>query len=141
MVGQWPTTIAFIVIAPVLGLVLGYCLMVMVYWIFRDATPSRMDRQFRRLQLISAGLYSFAHGTNDAQKTMGIITSVLLTSGLLKTFEVPIWVVLSAHAAIALGTLSGGWRMVRTMGSRLTRRAAGSAPKRPPRFRSCLLPS
>jgi inorganic phosphate transporter, PiT family len=121
VVGQWATTIGFIVIAPVLGLVLAYGLMVLVYWIFRNATPSRMDRQFRRLQLISAGLYSFAHGTNDAQKTMGIITSVLVTSGFLKAFEVPVWVVLSAHAAIALGTLSGGWRIVHTMGSRLTK--------------------
>jgi PiT family inorganic phosphate transporter len=121
VVGQWPTTLAFIVIAPTLGLALAYFLMVAVYWLFRKSSPARMDRYFRRLQLLSAGAYSFAHGTNDAQKTMGIITSVLVTSGYLKTFHVPIWVVLSAHAAIALGTLSGGWRIVHTMGSRLTR--------------------
>ena len=121
VVGQWPTTLAFIVFAPLLGLVLAYFLMVAVYWGFRRATPSRMDRQFRRLQLLSAGLYSFAHGTNDAQKTMGIITGVLVAGGFLKTFKVPIWVVLAAHAAIAMGTLSGGWRIVHTMGSRLTR--------------------
>src|SRR5689334_10499199 len=121
VVGQWPSTLAFIVMAPVLGLVLAYVLMIAVYWIFRHSSPSRMDNYFRRLQLLSAGLYSFAHGTNDAQKTMGIITSVLVSAGLQKTFHVPVWVVLSAHAAIALGTLSGGWRIVHTMGSRLTR--------------------
>jgi PiT family inorganic phosphate transporter len=92
-----------------------------IYWLFRKSSPSRMDRHFRRLQLVSAGLYSFAHGTNDAQKTMGIITSVLVTGGFLHTFIVPVWVILSAHAAIALGTLSGGWRIVHTMGSRLTK--------------------
>jgi PiT family inorganic phosphate transporter len=80
-----------------------------------------MDFFFRKAQLVSAGLYSFAHGTNDAQKTMGIITGVLVASGYQRTFHVPIWVILSAHAAIALGTLSGGWRIIHTMGSRLTR--------------------
>jgi PiT family inorganic phosphate transporter len=121
VVGEWPKTLAFIVVAPVLGLLLAYLLMIAVYWIFRGSTPSKMDKQFRRLQLVSAAMYSFAHGTNDAQKTMGIITGVLVTSGFQKEFHVPIWVVLSAHAAIALGTLSGGWRIVHTMGSRLTR--------------------
>ena len=121
VVGQWPTTLAFIVVAPVLGLILAYILMIAVHWIFRNSSPNRMDSYFRKLQLLSAGLYSFAHGTNDAQKTMGIITSVLVSAGLQKTFHVPVWVVLSAHAAIALGTLSGGWRIVHTMGSRLTR--------------------
>jgi PiT family inorganic phosphate transporter len=121
ILGQWPTTLAFIVIAPVLGLVLAYMLMVAVFWLFRRSSPSRMDFFFRRAQLVSAGLYSFAHGTNDAQKTMGIITGVLVASGYQRTFHVPIWVILSAHAAIALGTLSGGWRIVHTMGSRLTR--------------------
>ncbi len=121
VVGEWPTTLAFIVFAPVLGLILAFGLMVAIYWFYRNASPQRMDSRFRKMQLISAGLYSFAHGTNDAQKTMGIITSVLVTAGLLHTFRVPTWVVLSAHAAIALGTLSGGWRIVHTMGSRLTR--------------------
>jgi PiT family inorganic phosphate transporter len=104
-----------------MGLILAYLLMIGVYWTFRRSTPSRMDRHFRRMQLVSAALYSFAHGTNDAQKTMGIITSVLVTTGFLQTFHVPVWVVLSAHAAIALGTLSGGWRIVHTMGGRLTK--------------------
>ena len=121
VVGQWPKTLAFIVFAPVLGLVLAYMLMVAVYWLFRKSTPYKMDKHFRRLQLVSAGMYSFAHGTNDAQKTMGIITGVLVTSGHLRSFRVPIWVVLAAHAAIALGTLCGGWRIVHTMGTRLTR--------------------
>jgi PiT family inorganic phosphate transporter len=121
VVGQWPKTLAFIVIAPLLGLVLAYVLMIAIYWLFRNSSPARMDKHFRRAQLVSAGLYSFAHGTNDAQKTMGIITSILVTAGFLKTFQVPVWVVLSAHAAIALGTLSGGWRIVHTMGSRLTK--------------------
>ncbi len=121
--GQWPTTVAFIVVAPIIGLVLAYCLMIAVYWMFQHSTPSKMDVYFRKLQLISAGLYSFAHGTNDAQKTMGIITGVLVTSGFLPRgqFHVPVWVILAAHAAIALGTLSGGWRIVHTMGGRLTR--------------------
>ena len=119
--GQWPLTVSFIVIAPILGLVLAYLLMIAIYHLFRRSSPSRMDSHFRMLQLISAGLYSFAHGTNDAQKTMGIITSVLVTGGFLRTFRVPVWVVLSAHAAIALGTLSGGWRIVHTMGTRLTK--------------------
>ena len=121
VVGQWPKTLVFIVLAPLIGLVLAYVLMIAVYWLFRKSTPSRMDSHFRRLQLVSAAAYSFAHGTNDAQKTMGIITGVLVASGFQRGFHVPIWVVLAAHAAIALGTLSGGWRIIRTMGTRLTR--------------------
>ena len=120
-VGAWPLTLAFIVIAPLIGLILAYILMIGMYWAFRHSSPSRMDKYFRKLQLASAAAYSFAHGTNDAQKTMGIITTVLFTSGYLKTFHVPVWVILSAHAAIGLGTLSGGWRIVHTMGGRLTR--------------------
>ena len=121
VVGQWPVTLSFIVLAPLMGLLLAYFLMIAVHWIFRNSSPSRLDKYFRRLQLVSAAMYSFAHGTNDAQKTMGIITAVLVSSGMQSDFDVPIWVVLSAHAAIALGTLSGGWRIVHTMGARLTR--------------------
>jgi inorganic phosphate transporter, PiT family len=121
VVGQWPTTLTFIVVAPLLGLILAYALMIAVHWMFRHSSPTRMDFYFRRLQLLSAAMYSFAHGTNDAQKTMGIITGVLVAAGMQKSFDVPVWVVLSAHAAIALGTLSGGWRIVHTMGSKLTR--------------------
>jgi len=121
VVGQWPKTLVFIVAAPLIGLILAYTMMVAIYWIFRRSTPSSMDRHFRRLQLVSAAAYSFAHGTNDAQKTMGIITGVLVASGYQSGFHVPIWVVLAAHASIALGTLCGGWRIIRTMGTRLTR--------------------
>ncbi|MBI5085668.1 MAG: inorganic phosphate transporter [Acidobacteria bacterium] len=117
----WITTMTFIVVAPLLGLVLGYVLMVVIYWIFRHSSPKKMDYWFRRLQLVSSGLFSYSHGANDAQKTMGIITGVLVTVGYLKSFEVQWWVVLAAHAAIALGTMSGGWRIVHTMGGKLTR--------------------
>jgi PiT family inorganic phosphate transporter len=117
----WLKTLAFMVVAPLLGLVAAYIFMFVVYWLFRSSSPKKMDVYFRRLQLLSAAAFSYSHGTNDAQKTMGIITGVLVTSGYLSTFRVPIWVILSAHAAIALGTLSGGWRIVHTMGSRITR--------------------
>lgn len=120
-VGKWPLTVGFIVIAPLIGLILAYILMIAVYWLFRNSSPSRMDKYFRKLQLLSAALYSFSHGTNDAQKTMGIITLVLFTGKFVPTLNVPTWVILSAHAAIGLGTLSGGWRIVHTMGGRLTR--------------------
>jgi PiT family inorganic phosphate transporter len=121
VVNGWIITISFIVIAPVLGMVLAYALMISVYWLFRRSTPKKMDRWFRILQLLSAALFSYSHGANDAQKTMGIITSVLVTAGYLKVFHVEWWVVLSAHAAIALGTMSGGWRIIHTLGGRLTR--------------------
>jgi PiT family inorganic phosphate transporter len=85
-----------------------------------DSTPRRVDGWFRRLQLLSAAAYSLGHGANDAQKTMGIIAGVLLTSGYIATFHIPFWVIMAAHAAIALGTLTGGWRIVKTMGSKIT---------------------
>jgi len=111
----------FIVLSPVIGLILGFLFMVAVYWIFRRSTPRRVDRIFRVGQLVSSAAFSLGHGTNDAQKTMGIIAALLYASGYLgKTFYVPIWVVLAAHTAIALGTLAGGWQVVRTMGMRLT---------------------
>jgi inorganic phosphate transporter, PiT family len=117
----WYGTLLFIVLAPFIGVVLAYLIMAVIYWGFRGSSPARMDVYFRRLQLLSAAIFSFAHGTNDAQKTMGIITGVLVSAQYLPTFEVPIWVVFAAHAAIGLGTLSGGWRIIRTMGGRLTR--------------------
>jgi inorganic phosphate transporter, PiT family len=117
----WIPTLIFIVLAPLLGLLLAYAIMFCIYWLFRRATPQKMDTWFRRLQLVSAAIFSYSHGTNDAQKTMGIITGVLFSSGYLDTLRVPIWVIFAAHAAIGLGTLSGGWRIVRTMGGRLTR--------------------
>jgi inorganic phosphate transporter, PiT family len=117
----WIITISFIFIAPLLGLVLAYILMTMIHWIFRKSPPKKMDHWFRRLQLVSAAAFSYSHGANDAQKTMGIIAGVLVTAGYIDEFRVDWWVVLSAHAAIALGTMSGGWRIVHTMGGRLTR--------------------
>jgi inorganic phosphate transporter, PiT family len=119
--GKWGITMAFIVLSPLIGLVAAYLLMVAVYWIFRRFTPTWMDRHFRRYQLVSAALFSCAHGTNDAQKTMGIITAVLVAGGMQKDFHVPAWVIAASSLAIGLGTMSGGWRIVRTMGTRLTR--------------------
>jgi len=111
-----------IVLSPLLGLALGFSLMVAVFWIFRRFTPARVDAWFRRGQLVSAALYSLGHGGNDAQKTMGIISVLLFANGFLgDTFYVPLWVVLACHAAMGLGTLSGGWRIVRTMGMRITK--------------------
>ena len=117
----WVKTLIFIVLAPLFGALLGFALMVAVTWIFRRWHPFRLDQTFRRLQLVSAGLYSLGHGGNDAQKTMGIITGLLVSSGLLAKFEVPLWVVLISHAAIALGTMFGGWRIVKTMGTKITK--------------------
>jgi PiT family inorganic phosphate transporter len=117
----WTKTIVFIVVAPLIGLIVGLALMTSIFWIFRHSTPARVDRWFRRLQLCSAAAYSLMHGANDAQKTMGIITGALVTGGYLTTFDVPMWVVLIAHAAIALGTLTGGWRIIKTMGSKITK--------------------
>jgi len=116
----WTTTLTFTVVSPIIGMVLGLLLMVSMQWMFRDTSPSRVDKHFRKLQLLSAALFSLGHGTNDAQKTMGIIAGVLFTGGYLNTFEIPFWVILMAHAAIGLGTLSGGWRIVRTMGQKIT---------------------
>jgi PiT family inorganic phosphate transporter len=121
IVGQWPKTLLFIFAAPMIGMLSAYSLMVAVYWLFQHSSPSKMDFYFRKLQLLSAAAFSLSHGANDAQKTMGIITAVLVASGFQKNFQVHIWVILAAHAAIALGTLSGGWRIVHTMGGRLTR--------------------
>lgn len=119
--GAWIKTVIFIFLAPMIGMALAYGLMVAVHWMFRNTSPAKMDRYFRRLQLASSALLSFSHGGNDAQKTAGIIAGVLVASGALKTFEMPTWVIFAAYSAIALGTLSGGWRIVHTMGSRLTR--------------------
>jgi len=90
-------------------------------WIVRRQAPQKVDRWFRRLQLVSAAAFSLGHGTNDAQKGMGIITAALVTGGALQTYEVPFWVIISCHAAIAGGTLAGGWRVIKTMGQRITK--------------------
>jgi len=121
IVSGWTKTLIFILIAPLMGLILGLALAIATLWICRPFAPSRVDRVFRRLQLVSAALYSLGHGTNDAQKTMGIIAGVLFTAGYLKTFSIPMWVILAAHTAIGLGTLSGGWRIIHTMGSKITK--------------------
>ncbi len=115
-------TLAFIIISPTLGLLLGITICVIVYRIFQNSTPRKVDVIFRKGQLVSAALYSLGHGGNDAQKTMGIIAITLFSAGLLgPTFYVPFWVVITCHSAIALGTLMGGWRIVKTMGNRITK--------------------
>jgi PiT family inorganic phosphate transporter len=131
----WTLPLLFIIVSPLLGMLIALLLTVSLSWLLRGASPGPLDRVFRRLQLVSAGLYSLSHGANDAQKTMGIIVSLLVASqadfagatGLLANFHltsadhIPLWVVLAAHIAIALGTALGGWRIVKTMGSRITK--------------------
>ncbi len=117
----WTKTLIFIVLAPGFGFLLGYVFMIAVYWICQHMAPSRVDRYFRKLQLVSAALYSLGHGANDAQKTMGIIAGALFAAGYLSEFTIPFWVVIAAHTAISLGTLAGGWRIIYTMGSKITR--------------------
>jgi inorganic phosphate transporter, PiT family len=115
-------TVAFILVSPLVGMVFGAALMLAVSWIFVRTTPSRVDRWFRRLQLISASLYSLGHGGNDAQKTAGIIWMLLIAAGLLGSADpIPYWVVVACYVTIALGTAFGGWRIVKTMGQRITK--------------------
>ncbi len=115
-------TLVFMVLSPFIGMGLGFVLMTAMRWIFRPATPHHVDRLFRRLQLASAALYSLGHGTNDAQKTMGIISALLFANGYLgPQFFVPTWVMIAANATIAAGTAAGGWRIVKTMGMRITK--------------------
>jgi len=125
IVSGWTRTILFIFIAPLVGMSVGLLLMAGSLWVFRGATPRRVDHFFRRMQLLSAAAFSLMHGANDAQKTMGIIAGALVTGGFLElqngTLPIPFWVILIAHTAIGLGTLSGGWRIIRTMGSRITK--------------------
>jgi PiT family inorganic phosphate transporter len=117
----WTKTLIFIVMSPIIGLGLALVISIITLWIFRGFRPARVDKWFRRLQLLSAAAYSLGHGTNDAQKTMGIIAGLLVAAGYLREFAIPLWVILAAHAAIALGTLTGGWRIVHTMGSKITK--------------------
>src|SRR6478672_9556443 len=122
IIGELLKIIAFIFVAPLLGMTLAALLMIAVSWLFVRATPRRIDGWFRRLQLVSAGLYSLGHGGNDAQKTAGIIWLLLITAGYSTTRDsVPGWVVIACYVTIALGTLFGGWRIVRTMGQRITK--------------------
>src|SRR5437764_5412489 len=112
----------FMILAPLIGLTVGFALMVVTINLFKNQTPGRVDKIFRRGQLLSAAAYSLGHGTNDAQKTMGIIAVLLFTTGHLgPEFYVPFWVVLAAHAALGLGKMAGGWRIVKTMGMRITK--------------------
>ena len=104
-----------------MGLTMGLLLMMTLTWIFHKRSSSKINTVFRKLQLVSAALYSLGHGTNDAQKTMGIITILLVTTGVLPSFKVPYWVILMSHFAIAMGTLFGGWRIVKTMGQKITK--------------------
>lgn len=123
----WLKTLAFIILSPTIGMLLGFTLMVAVYWIFHRVSVNRVDRIFRFGQLFSAAAYSLGHGGNDAQKTMGIITIALVAGGYLqmgadgKLPDVPLWVEVAACAAIGLGTLSGGWRIVKTMGTKIVK--------------------
>jgi len=117
----WTKILIFIVLSPTIGLLLGFLLKIITIWIIYKQKPAVVNKWSRILQLFSAALYSLGHGGNDAQKTMGIIASLLFVGGLIQEFRVPLWVVLSAHAAIGLGTLSGGWRIVKTMGQKITK--------------------
>ena len=126
--GGWNKTLVFIVLAPLLGLALGFFIMVALYWILQRRSPRQVDTLFRRLQLVSAAAYSLGHGGNDAQKTMGIVAGALFTAGYLTPKEIAgdwgrfHWpIILAAHAAIALGTYFGGWRIVHTMGTKITK--------------------
>jgi PiT family inorganic phosphate transporter len=115
-------TVTFIFVSPMVGFLLGTGLGIAVYWIFRKSSPLKVDHIFRKGQLISAALFSIGHGGNDAQKTMGIIASLLFSAGLLgNEFQIPLWIVLICHADIALGTMFGGWRIVKTMGQKVTK--------------------
>jgi PiT family inorganic phosphate transporter len=117
----WIKTLTFIVLAPVIGIVLGFVFRFAADWILYRQSMVAINKWSRIAQLLSAAAYSLGHGGNDAQKTMGIITSLLFAGGFISVFKVPLWVVLSAHAAIALGTISGGWRIVKTMGQKITK--------------------
>lgn len=117
----WTKTLIFILIAPMIGMALGYILLKTITWIVYKRTPATITKWSKRLQLLSAALYSLGHGGNDAQKTMGIITSLLFSAGIISVFEVPLWVALSANAVIGLGTLFGGWKIVKTMGQKITK--------------------
>jgi len=119
--GGWTTPVLFIFLSPVIGMLIAMSVTVATSWIVRKQRPLRVDRWFRRLQLLSAAAYSLGHGTNDAQKGMGIITTALVAGGLMKTYDVPYWVIICCHLAMGGGTMAGGWRIIRTMGQRITK--------------------
>jgi inorganic phosphate transporter, PiT family len=117
----WTMPVLFIFLSPVIGMFISLVVTVVTSWIVRKQRPLKVDRVFRRLQLLSAAAYSLGHGTNDAQKGMGIITTALIAGGLLKTYDVPYWVIICCHLAMAGGTMAGGWRIIETMGQRITK--------------------
>jgi PiT family inorganic phosphate transporter len=119
--GGWTKPVIFIFLAPFMGMFCGMVVTVATSWIVRHQRPRRVDKWFRRLQLLSAAGYSLGHGTNDAQKGMGIITTALAAGGLLKSFDVPYWVIICCHLAMGGGTMAGGWRIIKTMGQRITK--------------------
>jgi len=117
----WTAPVLFIFLSPIIGMVVGIAISAVTSWIVRKKRPLKVDRWFRRLQLLSAAAYSLGHGTNDAQKGMGIITTALVAGGLLTSYEVPYWVIICCHLAMGGGTMAGGWRIIRTMGQRITK--------------------
>ncbi|HKT46552.1 MAG TPA: inorganic phosphate transporter [Candidatus Acidoferrales bacterium] len=119
--GGWTMPVLFIFLSPVVGFLVAMVVSVITSWIVRHQRPQKVDRWFRRLQLFSAAGYSLGHGTNDAQKGMGIITTGLVTAGLLKTYDVPYWVIICCYLAMGGGTMAGGWRIIKTMGQRITK--------------------
>jgi PiT family inorganic phosphate transporter len=121
LIHGWVLPIIFIFVGPLIGMAAGLIMTVITSWIVRRHSPHRVDKWFRRLQLISAGAFSLGHGTNDAQKGMGIITAALVSGGALSTYVVPYWVIICCHLAIAGGTMAGGWRVVKTMGQKITK--------------------
>jgi PiT family inorganic phosphate transporter len=125
IVSGWSKTLIFIVVSPLIGMLVGLTLMLAIFWVFQRMSPARVDKWFRRLQLLSAASFSLMHGANDAQKTMGIIAGALVTGGHLSMVNgqlpIPFWVEFAAYTAIAAGTLTGGWRIIHTMGTRITK--------------------
>ena len=117
----WTKPVIFIILAPFIGMITAILVTIGTSWAVRKHSPTKVDRWFRRLQLLSAAGYSLGHGTNDAQKSMGIITTALVAGGFLKSYSVPFWVIISCHLAMGCGTMAGGWRVVRTMGQRITK--------------------
>ena len=121
IVSGWTKPIIFIILAPFIGMITAILVTIATSWAVRKQSPTKVDRWFRRLQLFSAAAYSLGHGTNDAQKSMGIITAALAAGGFIPTYSVPFWVIISCHLAMGCGTMAGGWRVVKTMGQRITK--------------------
>ena len=119
--GGWAMPVLFIFLSPIIGMILGLLVSIATTWIVRNQRPRKIDRWFRRLQLLSAAGYSLGHGTNDAQKGMGIITAALVTSGMMHDYHVPYWVMICCYLAMGGGTMAGGWRIIKTMGQRITK--------------------